>query len=87
MSLFTWEPRTYEADEEELALTLGAQAALAVRNAEHLWEERLALRLEELVQQAERLEPRDRALLEQLLTAAERIVDLAEERGSKPCAR
>ena len=61
--------------------------AAAIMRAGHLARnsqigQRLALRLEELVQQAERLDPADRALLEQLFAAAERIVDLAEERGA-----
>jgi PAS domain S-box-containing protein len=82
LSLLTWEPRTFDDDEVELARTLGTQATLAIWNAEQLWEERLALRLEALMQQAEGLGPRDHALLESLVAAAERIVDLAEERGA-----
>jgi PAS domain S-box-containing protein len=86
VSMLTREPRRFEADEIELALTLGTQATLAVWNAEQLQEERLALRLDELISRAEQLRPRDRRLLDQVIAAAERIVDLAEGRGERACA-
>ena len=77
LSFLSREVRVFDENEVELALTLGHQAAVAVHNAARLEEDRQVVRLDLLLRRAELLEPRDRAMVDQLVSAAERIVELA----------
>jgi PAS domain S-box-containing protein len=70
--------RTFDREEVELAQAFARQAALALQNAETLATERQASRLRLLLQRSKSLDPHDRLLVEQLLAAAERVIELAD---------
>ena len=81
ITIFSRQVRTFDAEDVELAQAFGHQAALAVQHAETLARQRQASRLEQLVARARRLPPRDRRTVEQILDAAERLVELGESCG------
>jgi GAF domain-containing protein len=78
IAMLTLKPRTFDEDEVELGQAFADQAALAVRNAETLAQERRASRFEQIVQRAKGLDHRDRLHVEQILAAAERALELSE---------
>ena len=64
------------AEEVDLALTFGNQAAIAIHNAETFAQERQVNRLEQLFRRAAGLATGDRQLVEGVLQAASRLVEL-----------
>lgn len=76
LTILTKEVRVFGPEDVGLAMALGYQAALAVHNAETLARERQATRLERLLERARLLGPDDAQHVEQILAAAERVMDL-----------
>jgi PAS domain S-box-containing protein len=76
LTLRTRAARTFSAEEIDLALTFGNQAAIAVHNAETVERERQVSRLEQLYRRTLSLEPSDRQMIGQVLRAAGRLVEL-----------
>lgn len=79
IAVFSREIRSFDQEEVELMLAFGHQAALAVQNAQTFARVRLADRLERLLQTSKRLHPRDREHVNQLLVAAERLIELSSQ--------
>jgi GAF domain-containing protein len=87
LALFSKHIRTFDHEDVELAQAFADQAALALQNADRLARERRPGRLERQLQRPGGLSPRDRQHVEQLLEAAERIVELGTEshvRAARP---